>query len=91
MTTTGRPTSNWIASPIIGIVCSGAMIVCHTSWTTGTFTQNTYGPANGWAQVSVTDTSDGTTRMLWNSTAGAASIWDAATAVCAYPAATAAP
>ncbi len=42
---------------------------------TGTFTQNQYGPYPGWTAKTVADGPDGQTRVLWDNTNGTASIW----------------
>ena len=54
---------------------NGTASIWNYDTSTGTFTQNQYGPYPGWAAKTVADGPDGLTRVLWDNTNGTASIW----------------
>ncbi|MGO8672052.1 MAG: fibronectin type III domain-containing protein, partial [Capsulimonadaceae bacterium] len=54
---------------------SGALALWNYTPATGSFTQNVYGPFDGWSPTAIADGPDGMTRVMWVSTTGAVSIW----------------
>ncbi|MGO8672891.1 MAG: choice-of-anchor tandem repeat GloVer-containing protein [Capsulimonadaceae bacterium] len=54
---------------------SGALSLWNYNPSTGSYTQNSYGPYAGWTPTAIADGPDGLTRVLWVSTGGAAAIW----------------
>jgi cyclophilin family peptidyl-prolyl cis-trans isomerase len=55
---------------------NGAASLWNYDTTSGTFTQNTYGPYPGWTAKTIADGgNDGLQRVLWDNTNGTASIW----------------
>ncbi len=54
---------------------NGMLSLWNFNPSTGSFTQNSYGPFPGWSASAIADGPDGLTRVLWVNTGGAASIW----------------
>ncbi len=63
---------------------SGALSLWNYNPSTGSYTQNSYGPYAGWTPTEIADGPDGLTRVLWVSTGGAAAIWSVNTSTGAF-------
>ncbi|MGO8671129.1 MAG: hypothetical protein ACLQVD_07175 [Capsulimonadaceae bacterium] len=54
---------------------NGALSLWGYTPSTGSYTQDNYGPFKGWSAQSIADGPDGLTRVLWVNASGAVSIW----------------
>ena len=54
---------------------NGTAAVWNYDTSSGTFTQNVFGPYAGWAAKTLADGPDSLTRVLWDNTDGTASLW----------------
>ncbi len=63
---------------------NGAASLWNYDTTSGSFTQQSYGPFPGWKARAVADGPDGLTRVLWNNSSGQTSLWSLDNSTGAY-------